>query len=145
LTRWLTTSATLARAREINGQRRDSRSESRAAGFNRNESLVTSHRSATRHLEYVSRDGNVAVQSEKETIMKRKILSSVLATAMLTAAALPAMADDWLEQQLQETDGYDYSTYVPAPARGVEGRAGHDQQNDTWLQHQLERTDGSGE
>jgi len=76
--------------------------------------------------------------------MKRKILSSVFAAAVLTAAALPAMADDWLAQQLQETDGYDYAkqTYVPAPDRGAAGRPGQPPADNAWFEAQRQETDG---
>lgn len=74
--------------------------------------------------------------------MKRKIVLTVFATALLTAAALPAMADDWLEQQLQETDGYDYSTYVPQPDRGAAGRPGQPPADNAWFEAQRQETDG---
>lgn len=73
--------------------------------------------------------------------MKCKILT-MFATGAFAAAALPALADDWIMDQLARTDGYGTSIGASEPSRGAAGRSGHQLADDGWLNQQLQLTDG---
>ncbi|MET0218862.1 MAG: hypothetical protein ABW205_13185 [Burkholderiales bacterium] len=78
-------------------------------------------------------------------MMKCKILLSMFATGVLAATALPAAADDWLADQLAQTDGYAKPIDIPEPNHGAAGRPGGVPADDGWLDRQLQLTDGYAE